>query len=250
MEITEEYVKVPEEQRGLSYREYELVREFSKARMEAKSELPFESLDDYEIPPRVQFSMLSKPAVSIKYKELTFNMACVRMFEEINYVVPSLNRKKKRLAVLMRKEDGASTVMWSRKNAKGVLVNRTITSLEFVETIYETMGWDRNLRFKALGRIANSPEGLILVFDLEEAVHFDPLPEEYTDPQTGEVKKHVKVYYPEKYRGHVGNYYNDYVAKEQINIFETLEDYSDKVEVAKEPALLPDITDTGGIDNG
>ena len=208
----------------ISYREYELVQEFAKAKLEAQSELQYEDLSDYEIPPRTQFSMLKKPAVSIKYKEITFNMTCVRMFEGITNVLMSLSGNKKRLAVIMRKEEGAATVEWSRKKEEKY-VNKTITSLEFTDAIYKLMKWERNNRYKVLGRISNSAEGLILVFDLDEAIMFDALPEEYVDRKTGELKKRIKVYYPEKYEGRIGNYYHDYIATEQMNLFENLNEY-------------------------
>lgn len=75
----EEQSLVGKKEPGMSYREFELVQEFAKAKLEAQSELQYEDLSDYEIPPRTQFSMLKKPAVSIKYKEITFNATCVRM---------------------------------------------------------------------------------------------------------------------------------------------------------------------------
>ena len=98
---------------------------------------------------------------------------------------------------------------------------RDVSLTYYKDVVSRNINW---LWYKATGRIANSAEGLILVFDLDDAAKFDALPEEYVDPATGEVKKHIKVYYPEKYRGRVGNYYNDYVAKEQISMFESLED--------------------------
>ena len=222
----EEQALAGKKEQGMSYREFELVQEYAKAKLEAQSELQYEDLSDYEIPPRTQFSMLKKPAVSIKYKEITFNMTCVRMFEGITNVLMSLSSNKKRLAVITRKEEGASTVEWSRKK-EDKFVNKTITSLEFTDAIYKLMNWDRGNRYKVLGRIANSAEGLILVFDLEEAIMFDALPEEYVDKRTGELKKRIKVYYPEKYEGRIGNYYHDYVATEQISMFENLNEYED-----------------------
>ena len=230
----------PEDQPGLTRHEYELVQEFAKARLEAKSELKFENLEEYEVPPAEQFSMLKKPTVSIRYKEFNFNTAAVRLFEGIFYVIPSINRNKKRFAVLMRKEETSSAIIWSKRNKKGVIESRVITSLEFTNAVYEMMGWDKNLRYKTVGRVANSVEGLILVFDLEKAIKFDSRPSEYTDPQTGKVKKYVKAYYPEMYRGRIGNYYNDYVAYEQMNMFEALDDYSDKQKEVSET------TKTGG----
>lgn len=240
----------------ISYREYELVQEFAKAKLEAQSELQYEDLSDYEIPPRTQFSMLKKPAVSIKYKEITFNMTCVRMFEGITNVLMSLSGNKKRLAVIMRKEEGAATVEWSRKKEEKY-VNKTITSLEFTDAIYKLMKWERNNRYKVLGRISNSAEGLILVFDLDEAIMFDALPEEYVDRKTGELKKRIKVYYPEKYEGRIGNYYHDYIATEQMNLFENLNEYdggdgnmqngdNEKERNINQPSQFQNVTGTGG----
>lgn len=54
----------------LSVREISLIRELAQIRKEHKRELEYEKFDGYELPPRTQFSMLNKPAVSIKYGEI------------------------------------------------------------------------------------------------------------------------------------------------------------------------------------
>ena len=82
----------------LSVREISLIRELTQIRKEHKRELEYEKFDGYELPPRTQFSMLNKPAVSIKYGVMKFNMACIRLFEGIKYVLPILHPNKKRLA--------------------------------------------------------------------------------------------------------------------------------------------------------
>ena len=61
----------------LSVREISLIRELAQIRKEHKRELEYEKFDGYELPPRTQFSMLNKPAVSIKYGVMKFNMACI-----------------------------------------------------------------------------------------------------------------------------------------------------------------------------
>ena len=112
------------------------------------------------------------------------------------------------------------------------------------------MGWDKNTRYKVLGRVTDSSEGLILVFDLDEAIKFDALPEEYFDVKTGTTKKRRKVYYPEKYRNRIGNYYNDYIAAEQISMFENLDEYPNNQSAPAEPASGETIPKTGGVGNG
>ena len=101
MDTINETANKPQENTGLSYREVELIQQYAKLKLESNEELPFEHLEEYEIPPEILFPTITKPAVSIKYKEFTFNMASVRLFDGIHNVVPSINRKKKRLAVLM-----------------------------------------------------------------------------------------------------------------------------------------------------
>lgn len=205
-------------------REREIIRELTRGENGKGESLEFEDLSEYEVPPRTQFSMLKKAAVTFKYKEMTFNSAAVRLFPDIRYVLSIVNRSKKRLAVILCSEEESASVEWSRvKNDK--VVNKKITSLEFVENIYEMMGWDRNCRYKILGRIVTSSRGLIIVFDLVEAIMFAPLPEEYLDKRTGVMKKRKIIYYPDEYKGRIGKSYNDYASAQQTSMFEDLEGY-------------------------
>lgn len=203
----------------LSLREVELIRELAQIRKERSEELEFEKFDGYELPPRTQFSMVKKPAVSIKYGEMTFNMACIRLFEGIKYILPIVNTAKKRMALIMCPEEDSASVEWARQK-NGVWVNKSISSLEFLEKMFRMMNWNRECRYKVLGRVANSDQGLCMLFDLEEAIMFTPKPQEYTDPLTGEMKKKQMKFFPDTYRNRIGKSYNDYIADHQMNMFE------------------------------
>lgn len=163
----------PQQVEKVSKREYELIQELIKLRQEKNIELQFEDLEDYEVPPRTQFSMLQKPAVTLKKGTMTFNAAAIRMFEGIKYIIPMMSKKRKRLVVIMCSEEESASVEWARKK-KDKWVSKTITSREYVKKICSIMGWDESCRYKALGNITNSSEGLVLRFDLEEAVMFAP----------------------------------------------------------------------------
>ena len=214
---------------GISYdgEEQELIKKLVQARVKNGGGLEHEDLDDYELPPRSQFSMIKKPAVTIRYRQLTFNMACIRLFEGVEHVLLLVNRKKKRLAVIPCSEEESESVVWAhRKASDGEWTNNVITSLEFVEKLYALNDWSRDGRWKALGHVADSDSGLILVFDLQEAVMLDPVDSEYTDPETGETKKRRKVYYPERYKDCIGKSYSDYVSSRQMSLFEYLDEYT------------------------
>jgi len=241
---------------GASYsqRETELIRELVQSRLEQERKLEFESLDGYELPPRSQFSMLNKPAVSIKYGYFTFNMACIRLFEGVKHILTFVHPVKKRLTVVCCGEEESASVEWARLNNDEKWVNKSITNMELCEKLYRSLGWDRSCRYKVLGRVANSERGLVLVFDLLEAIMFTPQPAEYVDPQTGEVKKKQIKYYPDTYKDRIGKSYNDYVASQQMSLFESLEEYTGKTygdaiqTLAAEPELV--LVGEGGEPNG
>ena len=111
----------PNNQEGQSFtaREFELMQELVRSRMEKNEELQYESFEGYELPPRTQFSMLKKPAVSIKYRQLTFNMAAIRLFEGVKHVLTVVNTEKKRLAVVPCAEEESASVEWARVNKQG-----------------------------------------------------------------------------------------------------------------------------------
>ena len=229
------------EELKLAQREQALIQELIKTKQEQKQELEFESFEGYELPPRTQFSMLKKQAVSIKYGKMTFNMACIRLFEGIQYILPLVNIAKKRLAVAMCVEEESASVEWARFKKNEVWVNKDITSVDFIEKIYQAMGWRRECRYKVLGRVANSDRGLILVFDLDEAIMFTPMKEEYEDPKTGEKKKRQVKYYPDLYKTRIGKSYEDYEQARQINLFEDIMSYEDGG-----PGEPPQLSDMGG----
>ena len=120
-----------------NYQEAELIRKLVQLRKEQKVELEYESLEDYELPPRTQFSMLKKPAVSIKFPEFTFNMACIRLFENVQHILPWTSENKKRLMVIMCAEEEMSSVEWARRQQKNnEWINKPIKSVEFVDKIF------------------------------------------------------------------------------------------------------------------
>lgn len=220
-----------EKGKGQSYNftDQELIRQLVKSRMAQGQELEFEDLSGYELPPRTQFSMLSKPAVSIKYGKMTFNMASVRMFDEALFILTPVNRDKKRLMVVPCKEEESASLQWARiRESDDTKVNRTISSEEFILKLYKMMGWKLNCRYKILGRVALAKPGPmpVLIFDLEEAIMFDSKPMEFVDEETGEIKKKQVKYYPEEYKDCIGKSYNDYIEAKQMNIFEFLDEYT------------------------
>lgn len=228
-----------------SYGDQELIRQLVKSRMAQRSELEYECLDGYMLPPRTQFSMLNKPAVSIRYGRMTFNMACIRLFESVEFILPLVHLGKKRLTVVMCAEEESASVAWARKRQKDAAwVNRDITSEDFIFNLYKMMGWKNDCRYKVLGRVANSSQGLVLVFEMDEAIMFASKPVEVVNKETGEVKKKQVRYYPDAYKDCIGRSYNDYVEARQMNMFEYLEEYMGQTYSDKQTGIAGEAGET------
>ena len=211
---------------GFTAKEQELIHQLVQERLGKKGSIEFESLDEYVVPPKMFFSMIKKPAVSIKARSLEFNMSAIRLFEGVRYILPMLSERKKRMVVAICAEEELSSVEWARLK-KDKWVNRSITCPEYAQNIYKMMGWKSDCRYKVYGRLANSERGLILIFEFATAVMFDPLPEEYFDKRTGEMKKRINKFYPDEIRMKLGRSYSDYEASQRGSSFESLSGYTD-----------------------
>lgn len=217
---------VSDQMEGYTPKEHELIRQLVQERLGKKNAIGFESLDDYVVPPKMFFSMIKKPAVNIRANRLEFNTSAIRLFEGVQHVLPMLSERKKRMVIAICAEEELSSVEWARlKNGKWV--NRSISCPEYVQNIYKMMDWDKNCRYKVYGHLSNSERGLVLVFDLADAVMFDPVPEEYFDKRSGKVKKRINKYYPDEIRMKLGRSYSDYEAAQRRSSFESLSGYMD-----------------------
>ena len=212
------------ENKGYTQREQELISELVRSRLKQRMELEFETFDEYEVPPAVDFAMLKKPSVMLKNREFTCNKACIKLFEGVKYVLPMISSRKKRFMIVPCSEEESGTVEWARVNKKGEWENKTVVSDEFVSKIFKSMIWDSGTRYKAVGRVANSPRGLILLFDLVDAVWFTTI--EVVDEETGKTKRKSVIHYPDQYKDCFGKTYSKYAEDNQLSRFEELEGYS------------------------
>ena len=57
---------------GYTPKEQELIHQLVQERLGKKNAIEFESLDDYVVPPKMFFSMIKKPAVSIRANRMEF----------------------------------------------------------------------------------------------------------------------------------------------------------------------------------
>ena len=227
-----------------------LIQALVKEQLERGEQLEYEKFDGYELPPSTQFSMIKKPTITIKYDKIRFNMAAIKLFSGIKYILPMIHRDKKRLAVVPCKEEENSSVEWARRRKRDdAWVNKEISTVDFVNKIFEKMGWRRECRYKIIGRIANSEKGLILLFDLEEAICFETTKKEVVNPITGKKTVVNNKIYPKKYEGKIGMDYNDYIFGDLNSKFENLGEYIENSPVGNASVNVSDDSAVGMSSN-
>ena len=215
------------EERERVAKKNELVKELVETMAIKNEKLEYDDMKDYEIPPRTKFSIAGKPTVTIKRREITFGMACIKLMGNFLHVLPMVSRGRKRLAVIPLAEEEASSIQWARVSGERC-VNRTATAEGFLGDIFSLMDWNPEYKYKVVGHIANSPRGIILVFDLEEALVYPGSITESIDRKTGRTVKRPDIIYPWNGKAEIGLSYADYMNGHQMNIFEDLDamDYS------------------------
>lgn len=224
--MSEIAVQNQKEQIELTENENTILQEQVKKPLSDNDGIQFESLTDYELPPRTQFAVQNKPAVTLRGNKMQFSMSAVRLFKDCRYIIPMINPKTKRLSIIPCTEEEGATVEWSRIQAKtGKFQSKQITSEEFFRKIFEFMGWRQDCRYKIIGRLALSEHGKILVFDLEEAIMHAPKKQQVVDPISGKIKMKEMKYYPERYKTCFGRTYSDYIATKEQDDFEHIGGY-------------------------
>ena len=128
-------------QKGLTQDEFELIQQLVQKGLERDAPILYEHIDGYDVPPRTQFSMLNKPALSIKFGQMTFNMACIRLFEGVQYILPLINAEKKKFAIALCKEEESAAIIWAKK--KGDAVAELMNELDRkAAPLIEAHEWD------------------------------------------------------------------------------------------------------------
>ena len=113
------------------------------------------------------FAHLFEPSVTFKDEKVTVNMACIRKLPTVEYVQFLVHPEKKMLAVKPCTEDARDSFRWC--SPAGSLKKRrprSITCRVFYAKVMELMGWNRNFRYKILGKLVCTQSDKIFVFDL------------------------------------------------------------------------------------
>ncbi len=133
--------------------------------------LPMLSLEKGQVVRRQLFSRVGDKAITIAPDGFQCTAACVRTWEDTEYVHVIVDIEQKLLILRKCNAEDLDAERWSRKK-DNVVTPRKVTGKEFATRLYEMMHWSRGYKHRISGYAAvnaDDPEEPLWFFELEEA---------------------------------------------------------------------------------
>ena len=168
---------------------------FSSVQMlEENSEDPELLMDlaGYQVTKAELFAHTREPAITIWENRVKFNMACLRRFPGVTHIQILIHPVQKRLIIRPCQPDAPDSLRWAKGGGEKELSNRDLLCKIFASKVFELMGWDKQYRYKMMGKPASYNDEVLFLFKLTDFELF----------VSGKGKR--KSYLPEDWRDYFG----------------------------------------------
>jgi len=134
------------------------------------------------------------PAITVKGREIRFNLNAIHLLSDCMYVQILVNREEKYMIILPCDKNDVSAVDWCKISRKtGRIESKDITSKFLSPKLYALMEWNKESSYKIECFFQDFGEGrTLLFFDLTEYVELVRTEQTTAD---GKVRKITKPYY-------------------------------------------------------
>ena len=161
------------------------------------------SLAGFEVTKAELFAHSREPAITMWNDKIKFNMACLRKFPGVTHIQLLINPEQQRLIVRPCKPDAPDPLRWASGGGEKEIKVRDMRCRIFAEKIFELKQWDKNFRYKMLGKPAVYNSEALYLFKLTDVETFvnngtrksrSYFPEDWRDCFGIPVEKHEEQY--------------------------------------------------------
>ena len=159
-------------------------------------------LTGYEVVRAQYFSTLQNPAMTISNGKLRFNTACLKKFEDVEYVELLLNSVDRCVAIRPCEKSNPNAIRWGRLK-EGRWCASTLGCRGLAKALFDIMEWDEDLRYRFRGQFVEDGDNKLMLFELDEPemIKIEEIvlpPKENTEDAEGKtVKKTIYIFPPE-----------------------------------------------------
>ena len=124
-------------------------------------------LTGYEIVRVQYFSTMQNPAMTISNGRLRFNTACLKKFENVEYVELLLNSVERCIAIRPCDKNNPNAIRWGRLK-EGRWCASTLGCRGLAKTLFDIMEWDEDLRYRFRGQFLEQGDNKMMLFAFDE----------------------------------------------------------------------------------
>lgn len=201
--ILQGYVPVDKNWSGFSVADYQAACESVELPTdEVKATGKRLNMGGYQLVRAEFFPSPERPAMTITNGKLRFNTACLKKFEDVEYVELLLNTVKNCIAIRPCEQDNPNAIHWGRLREERWVVS-TLGCKGLSRTLFSLMNWEDDGQYRFSGQFKRQGNNKLLVFELGEPVVTKTVeqivvPEE--PEETGEEAQHEEIVIREKVR--------------------------------------------------
>ena len=117
------------------------------------------------------FPSLEKPALTIDNGRFRFNTACLKKFEDVEYVELLLNPVIGCLAVRPCEKDSPNAIHWGKLKENRWIVSQ-LSCRGLTKALVDTQEWNCESKYRLLGQFRDLGDEKLILFAIDEAIEF------------------------------------------------------------------------------
>jgi len=158
-----------------------------------------------------------KPKITFAIDSVTFNMSCVNLLPDNQYVVINIDENNQRIIIepCMAYDRDSLKFAYIKKDKNNP---RKCMTRFFCSMVYEMMGWNRVAKYRSLAIYQEFSDKKIIVFNLDECLQ---LFSEVVESDDGEKKRNTTINMPEGWKGRFGYTLEELDTKSRIDTTST-----------------------------
>ncbi len=163
------YVPVDKNWNGFSLEEYQAACESVEVEEQEAGVGKRLYMGGYQVIRADYFPSNERPAMTITNGKLRFNTACLKKFEDVEYVELLLNTVKNCIAIRPCDKDKPNAIHWGRLREDRWVVS-TLSCRGLAKTLFGMMSWEDEGQYRFSGEFKVQGENKLLIFELGEPV--------------------------------------------------------------------------------
>ena len=194
------YVPVDKNWKGFSVEDYRTACESVEVSEEEVTVTGRQlNMGGYQLVRSEYFPSLERPYMTITNGKIRFNTACLKKFEDVEYVELLLNTVKNCIAIRPCDKENPNSIHWGRLREERWVAS-TLSCKGLSRTLFDLMNWEDEGQYKFSGQYRENGDNKLLLFELGEPVLIKTVEQVVVPEEPEEEERQEEIVIREKVR--------------------------------------------------